>query len=223
MVLWLIAILCLAHVARMSASPSGQLQILSNYAFIPARYSRAFLQSRMLDPGSVLDRIIPFVSYIGLHNDFTHLGINCLWLLAFGPIVARRFGSMLFLVFFVICGVAAAGTYLACNWGSDIPVVGASGAISGLMGAALRMLPRNTPWQLMGDAPLAPILSRQMLVFSVLWVGVNLLAAFTGFGMAGESGMIAWQAHLGGYAAGVFLATPFDALRPRGVGQPLAD
>ena len=62
----------------------------------------------MADPGTVWERAIPFVSYMGLHASWTHLVINCLWLLAFGPVVARRFGSVLFLVFFLVCGVAGA-------------------------------------------------------------------------------------------------------------------
>ena len=148
-------------------------------------------------------------------------GINCLWLLAFGPIVARRFGAALFLGFFVVCGVAGAATYLALNWGSAVPVVGASGAISGLMAAALRMLPEQTPWAVPGATPLAPVFSRQILIFSAVWAAINLLTGVTGLGMGGDSGLVAWQAHLGGFVAGLLLAGGFDRLRPRGVGLPL--
>ncbi len=226
-VLWLIAVLGAAHAARVTQNEDLRLEIVSNYAFIPARYSRAFLESHRLDPGTWWERAVPFVSYMGLHNDLTHLIINCLWLLAFGPIVARRLGAMLFLLFFVVCGVAGAATYLAFNWGSEVPVVGASGAISGLMAAALRMLPGQTPpWMLgraPGDAPLSPIFSRQILIFSAIWAGINLLAGLTGMGMGGERGLIAWQAHLGGFLAGLLLCGPFDSLRPREVGHPLSD
>ena len=106
----------------------------------------AFLAAHNADPGGWLERAIPFVSYMGLHNDLTHLAINSLWLLAFGPIVARRFGGFLFLLFFLVCGVAGAATHLAFNWGSLVPVIGASGAISGLMAAGLRLLPSQAPW-----------------------------------------------------------------------------
>ena len=147
--------------------PAARAQdMVYEYGLVPARYSRAFLESRMLDPGTFWERAVPFVSYMGLHNDWTHLVINCLFLLAFAPIVARRFGPILFLVFFIVCGIAGALTYLAFNWGSPAPVVGASGAISGLMAAALRMLPGQSPWAMPGAAPLAPIFSRQMLVFT---------------------------------------------------------
>ena len=108
-VLWLIGALTAAHGLRMLASDARSQDLVYAYGLVPARYSRAFLESHMADPGTVLERAIPFVSYMGLHSDITHLGINCLWLLAFGPVVARRFGGLLFLVFFIVCGMAGAG------------------------------------------------------------------------------------------------------------------
>lgn len=213
-VVGLILFLVAAHVARISV-PLLSDQLINRYAFIPARYSHAFLTTHNVDPGSWIDRAVPFVSYMALHNDFTHLAVNSLWLLAFGPIVARRFGAVLFLGFFLICGIAAALTHLAFNWGSLTPVIGASGAISGLMGVGLRLLPTQAPWAVPGDNHLAPIFSRQIIIFSVIWLAINLAAGLTGFGLAGEEGLIAWQAHVGGYVAGLLLAGPFDRLRPR--------
>ena len=224
-VLWLIGLLALAHAVRAALPAAASQEIIADYALVPARYSHAFLQSHMADPGTMWERAIPFVSYMGLHGDYTHLTINCLWLLAFGPIVARRFGAGLFLLFFIVCGVAGACTYLCLNWGSPVPVVGASGAISGLMAAALRMLPGQAPpWisgAAKGQAPLAPILSRQIVIFSAIWAGINVLAGMTGLGMGGARGLIAWQAHLGGFLAGLLLCGLFDSLRPRATGLPL--
>jgi membrane associated rhomboid family serine protease len=214
-VLGLILLLVLAHVARVMAPGSLSGDIINRFAFIPARYSPTFLAAHDLDPGSWIDRAVPFVSYMALHNDFTHLAINSLWLLAFGPIVARRFGAPLFLLFFLICGVTAAVTHLAFNWSSLMPVIGASGAISGLMGAGLRLLPTQAPWAVPGEDKLAPIFSRQIVIFTVIWMAINLAAGLTGFGMGGETGLIAWQAHMGGYLAGLLLAGPFDRFRPR--------
>ncbi|MFO1248116.1 MAG: rhomboid family intramembrane serine protease [Alphaproteobacteria bacterium] len=224
-VLWLIAGLAGAHAARVFAPPARAIDMVYEYALVPARYSRAFLESNpafhVSWPGTVWDRILPFFSYMALHNDWTHLVINCLWLLAFGPVVARRLGTGLFLVFFLVCGVAGAAVHLALNWGSPLPVVGASGAISGLMAAGLRMLPGQAPWAAPGDEPLAPIFSRQILIFSAIWAALNLVSGLTGLSMGGQNGLIAWQAHLGGFLAGLLLCGPFDALRPRTVGTPL--
>ena len=219
-VLWLIGLLAALHLARISR-PAQADALVYQYGLYPLRYSHAFLESHMANPGTLWERIVPFLSYMGLHGSWTHLIINCLWLLAFGPIVARRFGAMLFLLFFFTCGIAAALCYLSLNWGSPVPVVGASGAISGLMAAAIRMLPGQAPWVTQSEAPLAPLLSRQILVFSAIWAAVNLLTAVTGFGVGGESGLIAWQAHLGGFLAGLLLCGPFDRLRPRNVGTPV--
>lgn len=220
-VLWLIAGLAALHLARISR-PEGQADALVyEFGLYPLRYSHAFLESHMANPGTLWERALPFVSYMGLHGSWTHLIINCLWLLAFGPIVARRFGSVLFLLFFVVCGLAAAIFYLALNWGSPVPVVGASGAISGLMAAALRMLPGQAPWVTQSEAPLAPLLSRQILVFTAIWAAINLMTAVTGLGVGGEGALVAWQAHLGGFLAGLLLCAPFDSLRPRSVGAPV--
>ena len=214
-VLWLIAALALAHIARVLAPADLSNAVLVDYSFMPARYSHQFLASHNLNPGSWLEQALPFVSYIFLHANFTHLIINCLWLLAFGPIVARRYGALLFLVFFFVCGIAAAATHLAFNWGSADPVIGASGAISGLMAAGIRLLP--TLGRSGENVPLAPILSAQVLLFSLFWVIVNLVAGQTGFGTAGDMHLVAWQAHLGGYFVGLFLAGPFDS--PRLIGR----
>ena len=131
-------------------------------------------------------------------------------------------------MFFLICGVAAAlATHLAFNWGAPEPVIGASGAISGLMAAAMRLLPtERPPWAADGapdQAPMLPLLSRQVLLFSLIWVGLNLMVAIAPGVMLGVAGggLVAWQAHLGGYAAGLLLAGLFDALRPQPVGEPL--
>ena len=218
-VLWVIGILAALHLARVNLPADSADNIIEQFALFPDRYGRALLENHAISP---LWAIVPFFSYMGLHANWTHLVINSLWLLAFGPIVARRFGGVLFLTFFLICGLAGALAYLACNWGSTNPVIGASGAISGLMAAGMRMLPGQAPWLQPGEAPLAPLFSRQILTFTALWTVINLLTATTGLGLGGEeSGLVAWQAHLGGFAAGLLLCGAFDALRPRVVGAPL--
>jgi membrane associated rhomboid family serine protease len=209
----LIAAFIAVHIARVYIFAGQSEAILERYAFNPALYSQAFLAAHNFATPSLWARAIPFVSYIFLHGDFTHLAINSLWLLAFGPVVARRFGGALFLLFFFICGIAAALVQLACSWGDFEPVIGASGAISGLMAAGIRMLPlqdmRNPTWH-----PVLPLTSPQVLVFSLIWVVINVASGLTGFaGVGSELRLIAWQAHLGGYAAGLLLTDLFERLR----------
>ena len=205
-VLWLIGLLVLVHVARAVAPPALSEYLLTQYAFVPARVSGSFGAS------GLLGLTVPFVSHMFLHADFVHLGVNCVWLLAFGPIVARRYGTLLFYLFFLVCGLAGAAVFLALDWGSSAGVIGASGAISGLMAAGIRMY----PWQgAPGARPLAPIFSSQILLFTGIWLVTNLIFGLTGIGAGGEIQQIAWQAHLGGYFAGLILAGVFDILRDR--------
>ncbi|HVV66164.1 MAG TPA: rhomboid family intramembrane serine protease [Rhizomicrobium sp.] len=208
-VLILIGVIVAAHLGRILL-PAGD-SLINEYAFIPLRYS-----PHALAPGSVLARAVPFFSYMFIHADWTHLAINCLWLLAFGAVVARRFGGALFVLFFLVCGVGAAVIHLALNWESPAAVIGASGAISGLMGAGIRMLhiPRMAEAALAGR--LAPIFSSQVIAFSGLWIAINLIFGLTGLSIAGESHLIAWEAHLGGYFVGLALSGPFNSLARRG-------
>jgi membrane associated rhomboid family serine protease len=211
-VIGLIGLLALAHGARMLANPKQQDVIAFTYGFVPARYSSAFLQAHGYNPGSLFDRAIPFVSYIFIHANLAHLAVNSVWLLPFGAVVARRFGAGLFFLFFLICGAAGAATHLACNWGSTEPVIGASAAVAGLMAAGFRMI-RYPPDLDQHWEPLAPIYAPRILIWSALWVVINIVAGMTGLGVGTGAGLVAWQAHLGGYAAGLLLAGPFDRIR----------
>src|SRR6185295_6221183 len=114
-ILWLIGGLAALHLARVTRPELQSDSLIYEYGLYPLRYSRAFLESHMANPGTLWERAVPLVSYMGLHGSWTHLIINCLWLLAFGPIVARRFGNLLFVFFFLVCGLAAAAFYLALN------------------------------------------------------------------------------------------------------------
>jgi membrane associated rhomboid family serine protease len=215
-VIWLIAALIGAHALRVFAFPQEADAIVLTYGLVPARY--AHLTAQAFHPVLALGLALPFVTYLFVHGSFTHVLINSVWLLAFGAIVARRLGTLLFLAFFLVCGIAGALVQLACNWGSPAPVVGASAAISGLMAAGFRMLPVPVTGE---RGHLAPIFSPRVLVWSAVWAIVNVVAGVTGLGTGSQMQLIAWQAHLGGYAAGLLLAGPFDRL-VRGRAPPLA-
>lgn len=212
-VIWLIAALVGAHALRVLVFSRQSEALFLAYGFVPARYSQNFLAVHGVNPGTLFERAVPFVTYIFLHGSFMHVAINSVWLLAFGPIVARRFRSPLFLLFFFTCGIAGAGAHLVCNWGTTAPVIGASAAVSGLMAAGFRMLPAVSQH---ARQQLASLFAPRVLVWTVLFAAVNVIAGLTGLGSGGEVQLIAWQAHLGGYAAGLVLAGPFDALAARG-------
>jgi membrane associated rhomboid family serine protease len=195
-VLWLIALILLAHVVRELLSEPTSTNLIFDFAFIPARPA---------DP-------ITYFSYLFLHGSYLHAFINSLWLLAFGPPVAWRIGTTRFLAFYFFCGAVAALAHLLSDWGSGIPVVGASGAISGMMGGTIRILYGGPPPILGGVTPprLAPITARPILFFAAIWMSVNLVAGLTGLGLTGEGESIAWVAHLGGFLAGLLTIGLFD-------------
>lgn len=215
---WLILALFGTHALRVWGFPQDSNWLFQAYGFVPAAYSHAYLAEHGYNPGSLAQLAPPFVTYMFLHGSWMHVAINSVWLLAFGPVVARRFGSLLFLLFFLLCGIAGAAVHLALNWADPHPLIGASAGISGLMAAAFRML--------FFDAhdtrpPLTPILSRQIMLWTAIWVGINIVAGTMGIGAGGE--LVGWQAHLGGYAAGLLLAGLFDRLaQPRATLQPPA-
>jgi membrane associated rhomboid family serine protease len=204
-VLWLIALLLATHALRVFLPDNLPDAILENYAFVPARFAAAV--ARGVSVGALVRLLLSFITYIFLHGDFTHVGINSLWLLVFGPIVARRLGPARFVFFFLFCGVAAALVHLAVYWGSATAVVGASGGISGLMGAGMRIL----YGRLFGDPKgLAPIFSKPILAFSAVWMVANVVGGVLRLGVTDDFTLIAWVAHLGGYFAGLIMIASFD-------------
>src|SRR5262249_46588775 len=93
-VLWLIAALLALHVARVMAPGNWPDNLVYEYGFIPARYSAGLLT--VAGGSGLAQQLLPFLSYIFVHADISHVGVNCLWLLAFGPVVARRIGTWRF-------------------------------------------------------------------------------------------------------------------------------
>jgi membrane associated rhomboid family serine protease len=163
-----------------------------------------------------------FVSYAFIHADWTHLGINAIWLLPFGSAVARRFGTSRFLTFFAVTAAAGAVLHLATHAGEQYPMIGASASISGAMAAAMRFaFQRGGPLGLFrgadGDAyrvpaiPLTGILrDPRVALFLAVWFGINILFGLGSFPVTGSEQPVAWQAHIGGFLAGLVLFSWFD-------------
>jgi len=204
-VLWLIGLLLATHALRVFLAGSLSEDILVEYALTPSRYAAALAQGMPAD--GALGLLVPFITYMFLHADLTHVGLNSLWLLVFGPIVARRLGPLKFLLFFLSCGILAALLHLAVYWGSPVAVVGASGAVSGLMAAGMRILYGRF---YAGADGLAPIFSKPIMSFSAVWIVANIVSGILRLGVSDDLTLIAWVAHLGGYFAGLFMIGPFS-------------
>ncbi len=113
-------------------------EVLLTFAFIPARFETSIAGTFF--PGGVAGDAWSFVTYAFLHADWTHLGLNVLWFLVFGSAVARRFGPLRTLLFFAATAAAGALGHLAAVGTAFVPVIGASGAVSGFTAAALRFV-----------------------------------------------------------------------------------
>lgn len=189
-------------------SPHQDRLLLLLGGFIPLRYSADFTNHDWAWLWSP-------VTYSLLHGGFGHLVVNSIWLLAFGSAVARRIGPTLFVVFWVISAVVSASAYWLLHQDSPIPMIGASGVVSALMGAAARFaFPREGRFDRQ-SAHLRPrntipeaLSNRTVLVYVGIWFAIN---ALTALGFASELGArVAWEAHVGGFVFGFLAFALFD-------------
>jgi membrane associated rhomboid family serine protease len=220
-VIAVLAVLAFIHAVRtLLLSEQQDIEFLLSFAFIPARYDTAFVLDGAL-PGGGAD-VWTFVTYALIHADWVHLGVNAVWLLPFGSAVARRFGTLRFLAFFAVTAAAGAALHLATHAGEQFPMIGASAAISGTMAAAMRFaFQRGGPLGLIGRAdassyrvpaiPLRGVLSdARVMLFLVVWFGINILFGVGSLPVTGSDQPVAWEAHIGGFLAGLLLFSWFD-------------
>lgn len=214
----MMAVMVIMHVARYLLPRGVEAQFIYQMSFIPARYSGNDLLN-----ASLLEKIFPFFTYMFLHADFLHLTMNTLWLLVFGTPVARRIGTRSFLALFFLTGILGALMHLVLFSNSAIPMIGASGSISALMGAAARfaLFPpfgSGMAFSMMGTpGPLTPLTDRRLLAFTGVWLAINLIFGLGG-AMTGPGQMVAWDVHLAGFFAGLLFFPYFDRAEPKGPG-----
>ncbi len=212
----------LIHAARdWLIGEDADRQVLLTFAFIPARFEHSLAASWGF-PGGVGADIWTFVTYAFLHADWTHLGVNVLWFLVFGSAVARRFGMLRSVLFFAATAAAGALAHLAAVGTAFVPVIGASAAVSGFTAAALRFVfqmggPLGAMRASAEDAYRQPALSLAEMVrngpimgMTVVWIALNVAFGAVNLPLPGFEGQIAWQAHLGGFVAGLLLFRFFD-------------
>jgi membrane associated rhomboid family serine protease len=141
-----------------------------------------------------------------MHAGWLHLGGNMLYLWIFGDNVEDRLGHAKFLIFYLLCGIAATYAQVLVNPNSNVPNLGASGAIAGVLGAYLIMFPGGRVRVMMGRG----IIPMPALVVIGFWF---LLQVFSSFGAASSGGGVAYMAHVGGFVAGLVLGLLFGGLQ----------
>jgi len=249
----LVASLIAIHMGLTLASAPTQDWIFSQFAFIPGRLTLALWPERFNDllaranvspearqQASLLRAAFPMLrdgpklwtllTYAFLHGSWVHVGLNSIWIIAFGPPVARRLGPARFLALFAATALAGAIVHWAFNMIDIAPLIGASAADSGLMAAAARFIfepggplgaaggySRSAPGADF-NAPAPPLRQllreRNVVIFLVIWLATNFIfgAGAQDFGLS--EAPVAWLAHMGGFALALFLFPLFDRRRP---------
>jgi len=137
-----------------------------------------------------------------MHAGWVHIGGNMLYLWIFGDNVEDRFGHLQYLLFYLICGIAATFAQLAFSIGSSIPSLGASGAIAGVLGAYLLLFPQRRVTVLLGYG----VTQMPALIVIGLWFVLQLFSGIGSIAGAADTGGVAYMAHVGGFIAGLALA-----------------
>jgi membrane associated rhomboid family serine protease len=156
------------------------------------------------DPGRQASHVL---TSMFLHGSWMHVLGNMWFLWIFGDNVEDSMTRPRFLAFYVLCGLAAALAQVAANPASEVPMVGASGAISGVMGAYLVLYPRVRVFALVPIGFFITSVALPAWIMLVYWMGLQVLGGLTSFGRSG--GGVAFWAHVGGFVAGVVLVKVF--------------
>ncbi len=234
------------HAARELLSLEQNLDLLREFAFVPGRITYAFDPHQVVvalnaaqDKSEISGEIARFflgngtllwwtpITYAFFHASFLHVGFNCLWLIAFGAPVARRFGTLRFLLFCFVTAIAGAVAHYVTHMADLQPVIGASAVVSGTMAAAARFV--FQPGAPLGETlshmdsraidfayrrPALPLRSlftdRRAMGFLMAWFFANLLFGLVPSISGFAGGTIAWQAHIGGFIVGLFAFPLFD-------------
>jgi membrane associated rhomboid family serine protease len=242
-VLGLVAILVAIEAICEMIPPLAHFRILALFAFVPGRFTFGFdpdlvnatFNATAASNDSAAQLATFFLgdgqplwwtplTYAFLHGGWAHVGMNSLWLVAFGSAVARRFGTARFLIFCAVCAVAGALAHFLAHMADLQPVVGASAVVSGAMAAVVRFafqpgaplgaafgFDRGDHTYRLPALPLSEILSnRNAISFLALWFLANFLFGVFPATIGMTDASIAWEAHIGGFLVGLLAFKWFD-------------
>jgi membrane associated rhomboid family serine protease len=178
---------------------SGGDAFIEKWAFVPSR----FLANPEGD-------FLSLFSSMFMHAGWVHLGGNMLYLWIFGDNVEDRFGHIKFTFFYVLCGLAATFAQLAFSAGSNLPNLGASGAIAGVLGAYILLFPQGRVRVLQGQQ----VIQVPALIVIGLWIVLQLFSGIGSIDSAAQMGGVAYMAHIGGFLAGFLLTFLLRGKRP---------
>ena len=177
---------------------SGGDAFIEKWAFVPDR----FLANPLGDFQTLFSSMF-------MHAGWVHLGGNMLYLWIFGDNVEDRFGHVKFTIFYLLCGLAATFAQLAFSTGSNVPNLGASGAIAGVLGAYILLFPQGKVRVLQGQR----VIQVSALIVIGFWIVLQLFSGIGSIANTAETGGVAYMAHIGGFLAGFLLTFLFRGSR----------
>ncbi|MGH9702773.1 MAG: rhomboid family intramembrane serine protease [Candidatus Acidiferrales bacterium] len=211
--LGLIAINVIVFIHQVSLAPRAEQAFVMTYGMVPAHVEAALQPDSNL---SLSDAFIPLLTSMFLHGGWLHILGNMWFLWIFGDNVEDELGHFRYLIFYLICGLGSGIAQLMFSWGSGVPAIGASGAISGVLGAYMIFFPGT---QVLTLVPLLIFFFTVRLpavVFIGVWFAFQFLSG-VGSVQSGQSGGVAWWAHVGGFLLGILLVkTIMQPVKRRG-------
>jgi membrane associated rhomboid family serine protease len=198
----LIALNVLAFFIELGQGSEGALQsFITSWGVVPREYS----VGHDIPPTIPLPYWSTLITSMFLHGGWMHLGGNMLYLWIFGDNLERVMGAARYAVFYIVCGIAAGLAHILFAGGSAVPSVGASGAISGVLGGYLLMFPQNRVKVLTRGG----VASVPAIVVLGLWIVIQLVSQLGSIAETSQGGGIAYMAHIGGFVAGMALVKLF--------------
>jgi len=205
----LIALNLLAFLAELNQPTPAALQsFITSWGVVPTEYSRG----QDLPPYIPLPFWTTLLTSMFLHGGWAHIFGNMLYLWIFGDNLEHTMGRARFLVFYLDTGLAAGLAHIVVNGESGIPSVGASGAISGVLGGYLMLFPRNRVRVLVGYYGVTAVPAYLMLG---IWILLQFVSGIGEVARTEQTGGVAYMAHIGGFVAGLLLVKLFAPGRPR--------
>ena len=187
---------------QLALPPATSWWLIYHFGFIPA----IFFHSNVPAGSAPLPPVFTLLTAQFLHGGWPHLSGNMLYLWLFGEAVEQAMGHGRFLLFYLLCGMAAILAQALSNPALAVPMIGASGAVAGILAACLLLYPFGRITILLSLGPFPRVIH----LAAVGFIGVWLLLQLTGFALADSSqSVIGWLAHLGGFLAGIVLLPVF--------------
>jgi membrane associated rhomboid family serine protease len=196
------------------AQGQGQDHFVYLYGLVPAKFTVPQVSAYF----SLGQQILSLFTFMFLHGGFMHLIGNMWSLYIFGDNVEERLGPVRYVAFYLLCGLASGMTHLLFNTHSNIPTIGASGAIAGVMGAYFILYPRSRILTLIPIIFIPWFVEIPAFFFLGIWFVLQFLNAA---GSSGQAGGIAWWAHIGGFVFGILFLKLLDRIPATGVSDRL--